>query len=66
MRTATLQRLREGSTWAGISALAMLFGASVESAQAIAQVGAAVAAVVAVVLPDPAAKPTSQPAEPQQ
>lgn len=45
---AALQRLREPSTWAGLSALLMLFGINVEQAAALANVGAAVAGAAAV------------------
>lgn len=45
-------RLREPSTFAGLSALALLFGVPIGTADAIAQAVAAIAAVVAVVLPE--------------
>lgn len=47
---AILRRLKQPSTWAGISALLTLFGISVESAQAVANVGAAVAGLGAIVM----------------
>lgn len=43
-----LMRLREPSTWAGLSALIMLFGFNVEQAAAVANVGAALAGAAAV------------------
>lgn len=45
-------RLKEPSTFAGLSALALLFGASVEQAQAAAHVLAALAGAAAVFLPE--------------
>lgn len=43
-----IARFREPSTWAGLSALFMLFGLNVEQAAAVANVGAAVAGAAAV------------------
>ncbi|MGL6080096.1 hypothetical protein [Methyloversatilis discipulorum] len=48
----TTQRLKEGSTWAGLASLAMLFGASVEEASAVAQAVTAVAGLVAIFMPE--------------
>jgi hypothetical protein len=45
-------RLREPSTWAGVSVLLALAGVSSEQVQAIAHAGAAVAGAVAVLLPE--------------
>lgn len=45
---AVFQRLREPSTWAGLSALMVVFGVNVEAAAAVANVGAAVAGAAAV------------------
>lgn len=47
-----LSRFREPSTWAGLSALLMLFGVNVEQAGAISQAGAALAGAVAVFMPE--------------
>ena len=47
-----LRRLREPSTWSGLSALLMLAGVSVQGAEAIGQAGAAVAGAVAVLMPE--------------
>jgi len=51
MRRA-IDRLKEPSTWAGLSALAMLAGLTVEQAQAVATAGAAVAGAIAVFMPE--------------
>ncbi len=48
----TAQRLKESSTWAGLASLAILFGASVEEASAVAHAIGAVAGVVAVFMPE--------------
>lgn len=45
-----IKKLREPSTWAGLSALMVLFGLNVEQAAAVANAGAAVAGVAAVFL----------------
>lgn len=45
-----VNRLREPSTWAGLSALLMLFGLNVEQAGALGQAGAAIAGAAAVFL----------------
>jgi hypothetical protein len=47
-----IKQLREPSTFAGLSALALLFGASVEEATAAAQVIAAIAGAAAVFMPE--------------
>jgi len=47
-----LSRLKEPSTFAGLSAIALLFGASVEQAQAVAHVVAALAGAAAVFMPE--------------
>lgn len=43
-----LQRIKEPSTWAGLSALLMLLGVNVEAVTALANIGAAVAGAAAV------------------
>ena len=48
----TAQRLKEPSTWAGLAGLAVLFGASVEEASAVAHAVGAVAGLVAVFMPE--------------
>lgn len=58
MRKAVLNRLREPSTWAGLSALAVLFGAPPGTVEAVSQVAGGLAAVAAVVLPE---KPKAEP-----
>lgn len=47
-----LNRLREPSTLAGLSCLAILFGADVAKADAVTQAVAGVLGVAAAVLPD--------------
>lgn len=47
-------RLREPSTWAGISALAMLAGVPIAHVDAVSGVVAALAGAVAVFLPEKA------------
>ncbi|WAL84953.1 hypothetical protein OYT13_11400 [Pandoraea sp. XJJ-1] len=47
-----LQRLREPSTWAGLAALAAMFGVPTGTAQAVAQAGVALAGAAAVLLPE--------------
>lgn len=60
---AIVDRLREPSTWAGLSALALLFGRADAAAaltmlgQSLPDVVAAGAAVAAVVMRDKAAEP---------
>lgn len=48
-------RLKEPSTWAGLSALGVLFGVPLGTMDALAQVGITVAAAAAVLLPEKAA-----------
>ncbi len=50
-----LQRLREPSTMAGLSALALLFGLPPGTFDAIAQIVSGAAALAAIVLPEKAA-----------
>lgn len=50
MITWFLDRLKEPSSWAGLSALALAVGLSPEQGAAIAQAGAAIAGLVAVFL----------------
>ena len=45
---AIVGRMKEPSTWAGLSALMMLFGLNVEEAAAVANVGAGLAGVAAL------------------
>lgn len=45
-----IARLREPSTWAGLSGLLVLLGVNVEAVQAVAQVGAGIAALAAVIV----------------
>lgn len=52
MRTIILSRLREPSTLAGLSALAMLFGVRAEIAAPVVEAVAGVAAALAVLLPE--------------
>ena len=47
-----LKRFKEPSTWAGLSALAILFGVNPETANTVLQAVGAVAAAVAVLLPE--------------
>ncbi|WP_194286365.1 hypothetical protein [Rhodocyclus gracilis] len=47
-----LARLREPSTWAGLAALAALFGAPPEHINAVTQLGVAAAGAAAVFLPE--------------
>lgn len=47
-----LARLREPSTWAGVAAIAALFGVPAEQVSTVAQAVAGVAGVVAMVLPE--------------
>lgn len=47
-----LKRLKEPSTWAGLSVFAALFGVPEDQCNAVAAVGAAVAGAVAVFLPE--------------
>lgn len=47
-----LRRLREPSTMAGLSALALLFGLPTGTIDAIAQIVGGIAAVAAIVVPE--------------
>lgn len=47
-----LERLREPSTAAGVAAVALLAGQSMEAAQAIANAVAAAAGLLAIILPE--------------
>jgi hypothetical protein len=51
-----LNRFREPSTWAGLSALALIFGVPNEAVEQLAQVVAGVSGLAAVLLPEQAAK----------
>ncbi len=55
MLTWFLERLKEPSSWAGLSALALALGLNASEWAAIGQAGAAIAAAVAVVLKERAA-----------
>ncbi|MBF0355004.1 MAG: hypothetical protein HQL43_07205 [Alphaproteobacteria bacterium] len=55
MFTWILERLKEPSTWAGLSALALAVGLNDAEWSAIGQAGAAIAAAVAVVVKERAA-----------
>lgn len=54
MRKTLKNRLREPSTWAGLSALAVLFGAPPGTVEVVSQVVGGVAAAAAIVLPEKA------------
>lgn len=56
MNKAILNRLREPSTWAGISIIAALFGVPPGTIDLIAQVVGGAAGLAAIVLPDPGSK----------
>lgn len=43
-----IQRLKEPSTWAGISALGVLFGLPVGTVDAVAQIAGGIAALAAI------------------
>lgn len=47
-----IRRLREPSTWAGLSALGLIFGLPVGTIDALGQILGGVAALAAVVLPE--------------
>jgi hypothetical protein len=47
-----LKRLREPSTWAGLSALGLIFGLPVGTLDAVGQILGGVAALAAIVLPE--------------
>lgn len=49
MKNIIIQRLREPSTWAGLSALGMLFGLPPGSIDAVGQIVGGAAAVVAII-----------------
>ncbi|WP_288254036.1 hypothetical protein [uncultured Hydrogenophaga sp.] len=49
---AILKRLREPSTWAGVSALGLVFGLPPGTIDLIGQVVAGVAGLAAIVVPD--------------
>jgi ABC-type uncharacterized transport system permease subunit len=49
-----IKRIREPSTWAGLAAIAILFGIEPEKANTIAQAVGVVAGAVAVMLPEKA------------
>lgn len=47
-----MNRLRQPSTWAGLSALGLLFGLNAEQVDTLAGAGVAVASALAVFLPE--------------
>lgn len=47
---AIVAKVKEPSTWAGLSALLVLLGLNVEAAANVAQVGATLAGIAAVVM----------------
>ncbi len=47
-----IKRLREPSTWAGLSALGLIFGLPDGTIQAVGQILGGVAALAAIVLPE--------------
>lgn len=49
---AIVGRMKEPSTWAGLTALLAVFGLSVPEATAISQVGAAITGALAVFMPE--------------
>lgn len=49
---AIVKRLKEPSTWAGVSALAMLFGAPPGAVDAIGQIVVALAGAASILLPE--------------
>lgn len=51
-----LKRLTEPSTWAGIAALAAIFGVPTTGVQAAGQIVGGLAALVAIVAPEKAAQ----------
>lgn len=55
MKVASIiKRIKEPSTWAGLSALGLLFGLPVGTVDALAQILGGVAALAAIVLPESA------------
>lgn len=52
MKKTILARLGERSTWAGLAALAVLFGVDAVKANMVAEAAAGLAAAAAVILPD--------------
>lgn len=49
---AIIKRLREPSTWAGISALGLIFGLPPGSIEAVGQIVGGIAAIAAIALPE--------------
>lgn len=47
-----IKRLREPSTWAGISALGLIFGLPPGSIEAVGQIVGGLAAIAAIALPE--------------
>lgn len=50
MKNLIIQRLREPSTWAGLSALAVLFGLPPGTVEAVGQIVGGAAAIAAIIL----------------
>jgi hypothetical protein len=47
-----IKRLREPSTWAGISALGLIFGLPPGTVEAVGQIVGGIAAIAAIALPE--------------
>lgn len=56
MKTLILKRLREPSTWAGLSALGLIFGLPAGTVDALGQVLGGVAALASIFIPEQAAQ----------
>lgn len=56
MKTIIINRLREPSTWAGLSALGLIFGLPTGTVDAVGQVLGGVAALASIFLPEKAGK----------
>lgn len=63
MKKTILKRLNERSTWAGLAALAVLFGVDPVKANVVLEAAAGLAAVAAVILPDGSIAPQPAPVE---
>ncbi|MFC4932944.1 hypothetical protein [Massilia sp. GCM10023247] len=59
MKKTILKRLNERSTWAGLAALAVLFGVDAVKANMVAEAMAGLAAAAAVIIPDGAVVPAA-------
>jgi hypothetical protein len=56
MKTIIINRLREPSTWAGVSIIAAMFGVPPGTVDLVGQVVAGAAGLIAILLPENAAK----------